>query len=100
MSLLLISSKQNAALQKMQRRVKAACREPYTVKVTYSPAYKNTTPGEFTLLASNSAVFARLVRMMKRIVPEAKLNVEHGYGWHCLDRTPYHYTDVAFLVNL
>ena len=100
MSLHIITAKQNEALQKMQRRIKASCREPYTVSVTYTPTYKNTAPGEITLLASNSAVFSRLVRMLKRIVPEAKLKVEHGYGWHYLDRTPYHYADVDFLLNL
>jgi hypothetical protein len=100
MSLVFISTKQESALMRFKRRVNALYKEPYTAKVRFFPARRDIDiPGQVTLLAANSGVYSRLARMLKRIVPEAKISFEHGYGWNSFDRTPYHYGEISYLVK-
>lgn len=90
-----LSPKQERQFKRLAERVKRHCTEPYTVNVSFVPRH-DIIPGNISLLARSSLAFSRLVRMAKRIKPDLKVNMEHGYGWHYLDRTPYHFADFCY----
>lgn len=96
MSLHFVSAKIVADLRKMERRIRRFCTEPYTAKMLFVPC-STYVPGDITITARNAQVYARLVRMVKRIIPEVKIKFEHGYGWHYLDRTEYHSGNFAII---
>lgn len=97
MSLVFLSPRQNNSLRRLAARVKALNPEPLTVKVAFVPAHGHVFPGRVCLTARSCSVFSRLARMVKRIVPEAKLDLEHGHGWFSGDRTPYHHSEFIFM---
>ena len=95
MSAHLITPEQEQQLRKLARRV----RKDYVAKVLMVPA-RPGIPGDVSLTAGSWQVFARLVRMVKRIVPEYRGELkEHGKGWHYLDKSPYYYGELFYLQN-
>lgn len=93
MSTHILTSDQEAKLRKLARRV----RKPYVAKVLMVPA-RSGMRGDVTLTAGSWQIFAKLVRMVKRVVPEFKGELkEHGTGWHYLDKSPYYYGEFFFL---
>lgn len=93
MSTHILSEVQEAKLQKLARRV----RKDYVAKVLLVPA-RAGIPGDVTLTAGSWQVFAKLVRMVKRIVPEYRGELkEHGKGWHYLDKSPYYYGELFYM---
>lgn len=93
-----ISPEQARKLKTLAQRVKAACTEPYTADLHFIP-YRDGSFGSLSITARSSAVYARLLRMAKRILPEAKTPMEYGYGWNSHDRTPYHHSLINFIVR-
>lgn len=93
MSTHILTTEQEAKLRKLARRV----RKPYVAKVLMVPA-RTGIPGDVTLTTGSWQVFAKLVRMVKRIVPEYRGELkEHGKGWHYLDKSPYYYGEFFYL---
>lgn len=68
-----------------------------TVRVIYVPPYNNVVPGTVTITASTKDNYERLLRMVRRIVPDVKMSYEHGCGWHWMDRTPYFHGEFTFM---
>lgn len=95
MSTHILTTEQEAKLNKLARRV----RKPYVAKVLIVPA-RPGIPGNVTLTAGSFLMFSRLVRMVKRIVPEYRGELrEHGTGWHYMDKSPYYYGEFFYLKN-
>ena len=95
MSSYIIKSAQEEKLRKLARRV----RRDYVSKILIVPALKGI-PGDVSITAGSWKVFAKLVRMVKRIIPEFLGSLkEHGHGWHYCDKSPYYYTDFVFFVE-
>lgn len=93
MSTHILTTEQEAKLHKLARRV----RKDYVAKVLIVPA-RTGIPGYVTLTAGSWQVFAKLVRMVKRVVPEYRGELkEHGNGWHYLDKSPYYYGEFFYL---
>lgn len=98
MSTHIITKEQERKLRKLSNRLKPFARA-YIVKLLWVPC-RDYAPGDVTLTASKWQDFSRLVRMVKRIVPEYNGTLkEKGYGWHYLDRTPYYYGEMFYLLN-
>ena len=98
MSAHIISREQEKKLRKLSNRLKPFGLA-YIAKMLWVPALKGI-PGNVTITAAKWNDFSRLVRMVKRIVPEYRGELkEKGYGWHYLDRTPYYYGEFFYLLN-
>lgn len=98
MSTHIISREQEKKLRKLNNRLRPFSKA-YIVKLLWVP-YRVGIPGDVTLTAANWNDFSRLVRMVKRIVPEYRGELkEKGHGWHYLDRTPYYYGEFFYLLN-
>lgn len=95
-----VTKEQKRALLKLAERVRRACLHKYTAKVIFVPPVGHAVPGCVAITASEMEIYQRLLRMVQRIVPGLnKLDVEHGVGWHWLDRTPYYYSEFSFRVK-
>lgn len=93
-----ITRKQELALLKLAARVRKVRMHEgneYAVRVLMVPQWR-TVPGTVSLTAGSAELYERLVRVLKRILPDVKLHFEHGTGWHYLDRTPYFYGEFSY----
>ena len=93
-----ITRKQELALMRLSARVrKVRMREgnEYAVRMLIVPQWRSV-PGTVSITAGSAETYERLVRMVKRLVPEVRLAFEHGTGWHYMDRTPYFYGDFSY----
>lgn len=91
-----LTHEQSYKLRKLADRVHKQRQNRCTVKVIYVPPYNNVVPGDVAITANTKENYERLLRMVRRIVPDVKLSYEHGVGWHYMDRTPYHYGAFSF----
>ncbi len=87
---------QSKQLNRFAQRIHKLRQSRLTVKAIYVPPYRSVVPGDMEITASTKENYHRLLRMLHRIVPDAKLTYEHGVGWHYLDRTPYYYGKFSF----
>lgn len=95
-----ITPTQSYRLKRLANRVGILRKCRCTVKITYVPPYNNVVPGEVSITASTKENYERLLRIVRRIVPNIKPQYEHDVGWHYMDRTPYYYGDFSFtLIN-
>ena len=94
----MITQEQEKQLRKLSTRLRKWM-HPYTVKLLQVPALGGL-PGGISLTARTWPQFAKLVGLVKRIVPEfnGKLK-ENGVGWHYLDKTPYYYTEFTYFIK-
>ena len=83
-----LTREQSRALKRLAKRIYDIRQAQCTVRVIYVPPYNNVVPGAVTITASTKENYERLLRMVRRIVPEVKMAYEHGVGWHWMDRTP------------
>ena len=94
----MITQEQEKQLRKLSTRLRKWM-HPYTVKLLQVPAFGGL-PGDVSLTASTWPMLAKLVRMVKRIVPEFNGELkENGVGWHYLDKTPYYYTEFTYFIK-
>lgn len=91
----IITQEQYARLKKLKRRLK---NKPYELSNTLVFATM-LIPGTMTVIAHKAAVYDKVVRLIKRVLPNVKLEYEHGTGWHYGDRTEYHYGAFTFIVR-
>ena len=87
----ILTREQSYKLRRLADRIRKLRQCRLTVKITHIPPYNNVVPGELAITASTKESYKRLLRMVHRVVPDAKLAYEHGRGWHYMDKTEYHY---------
>ena len=94
----MVTLEQEKQLRKLSTRLRKWM-HPYTVKLLQVPALGGL-PGGISLTARTWPQFSKLVKLVKRIVPEfnGKLK-EHGLGWHYLDKTPYYHTFFTYFIK-
>lgn len=92
-----LTREQSRALKRLAKRIYDIRQAQCTVRVIYVPPYNNVVPGAVTITASTKENYERLLRMVRRIVPEVKMAYEHGVGWHWMDRTPYFHGEFSFM---
>ena len=93
-----LTREQSRALKRLAKRIYDIRQAQCTVRVIYVPPYNNVVPGAVTITASTKENYERLLRMVRRIVPEVKMAYEHGVGWHWMDRTPYYHGEFTFML--
>lgn len=90
----LITQKQMSALTRLQQRLP---QQPYELSYTLVTVFN-----EYKLLSITTRhkdTFLRVLAMVKRIVPNATCEIEHGTGWHYMDGTPYYHGSVNFILR-
>lgn len=93
--MVILSQKQNKALQRLLRRCNG---EQYELKLTLVRA-TTLMPGFMSITARTAALYNRIVKLLKMVVPDVQLKYETGCGWHTGDRTEYHYGRFDFMLS-
>lgn len=93
--MVILSQKQNKALQRLLRRCNG---EQYELKLTLVRA-TTLMPGYMSITARTAELYNRVVKLLKMVVPDVQLKYETGYGWHTGDRTEYHYGSFDFMLS-
>ena len=98
MSAHLVTIEQEKQLRKLSTRLRKFM-PPYTVKLILVPAFGGL-PGGISMTARTWPLYAKLVRIVKRIIPEFEGALkEKGVGWHYLDKTPYYHTEFTYFIK-
>lgn len=94
--MVIITQKQHRALKRLKERVQG---ERYKLKLVlvYATALM---PGYFSITARTPELYAKAVKLARRIIPEVQLSYETGCGWHTGDRTEYHFGSFDYMVEL
>lgn len=94
--MIIINEKQHRALKRLKERVQG---EQYKLKLVLVYATP-LMPGYFSITTQTPELYAKVVKLVRRIMPEAQLSYESGYGWHSGDRTEYHFGSVDYMVEV
>ena len=93
--MIIITQQQYKRLRRLLRRCNG---EQYELKLTLVRA-TTLMPGYMSITACTAALYNRVVKLLKMVVPEVQLKYETGFGWHTGDRTEYHFGSFDFMVK-
>lgn len=90
-----LTEKQEAMLHRLARRVR---REEYKQRLAFVPQHGKTLPGCVSICANSQQLYGKLMKLLRRVVPDVKLSFESGRGWHTGDHTQYYYGHFYYVV--
>lgn len=90
-----LTEKQEAMLHRLARRVR---REEYKQRLAFVPQHGMTLPGWVSICANSQQLYGKLMKLLRRVVPDVKLSFESGRGWHTGDDTQYYYGSFRYVV--
>ena len=90
-----LTEKQQTMLHRLARRVR---REEYKQRLAFVPQHGEKSPGYVSICANSQQLYDKLMKLLRRIVPDVKLRFESGRGWHTGDHAPYYYGSFYYIV--
>lgn len=82
-------------LHRLARRVR---REAYKQRLAFVPQLGENFPGYVGICANSQQLYGKLMKLLRRVVPDVKLRFESGRGWHTGDDTQYYYGSFRYIV--
>lgn len=91
----IITPTQNKALSRLKKRIRG---EQYKLKLVLVYA-TSLMPGYFSITARTPELYAKMLKLLRRVLPNVQPAYETGRGWHTGDRTEYHFGSFDFFVQ-
>jgi hypothetical protein len=93
--MIIISQEQHKALKRLKERVQG---KKYELRIVLVHATA-LMPGYCSVTTRTPELYDRVVKLVRRILPEVQLSYETGIGWHTGDRTQYHFGSFDYMLS-
>lgn len=90
-----LTEKQEVMLHRLARRVRS---EEYKQRLAFVQQHGKMLPGCVSICANSQQLYGKLMKLLRRVVPDVKLSFESGRGWHTGDDTQYYYGHFYYVV--